>query len=278
MREHLQSAVEELQASNEELMSLNEEHQSANEEFQSANEELQSTNEELETSREELQSVNEELVTVNAELQAKIEQLVVMQNDLKNLMENTKIGMIFLDDRLAIKRFTAQATRVFRLVESDVGRPLADIKSNSIGGEDLVDGARAVLDSLVPREIEMMTTDGDWLLARTMPYRTVDNVIEGVVLTFTDITKLKMIEESLTAAREYAESIVDTVRSPLSCWTPVSGSYRPAGPSTAPSTTLPMKRSAAPCMTWAAASGTFRGSGICSRRYFPATRNSRITP
>ena len=125
-RENLQATIEEQQASNEEL-------KSTNEELQSTNEELQSTNEELETSKEELQSVNEELVTVNAELQAKIEQLAGMQNDMKNLLDNINIGTIFLDQHLAIKRFTREAAQVYRLVATDVGRPLADIKSNIEG-------------------------------------------------------------------------------------------------------------------------------------------------
>ena len=116
-KENLQASIEELQAANEEL-------KSTNEELQSTNEELQSTNEELETSKEELQSVNEELVTVNSELQAKIEQLAGMQNDMKNLLDNTNIGTIFLDENLAIKRFTREATALFRLVPTDVPSPV----------------------------------------------------------------------------------------------------------------------------------------------------------
>ena len=207
MKENLQATIEELQASNEEI-------KSTNEELQSTNEELQSTNEELETSQEELQSVNEELVTVNAELQAKIEQVTEIQDDLKNLLDNTSIGTIFLDKHLAIKRVTREAAKVFRLVASDAGRPLSDIKSN-IEGEDLVDDARDVLDSLAPREKEVRTSDGKWYLARILPYQSLDNVIEGVVLTFTDITERRRAEESGRVAREYAESIVDTIREPL---------------------------------------------------------------
>ncbi len=149
-RENLQASIEELQASNEEL-------KATNEELQSTNEELQSTNEELETSKEELQSINEELVTVNSELQAKIEQLAGMQNDMKNLLDNTNIATIFLDHNLAIKRFTREATALYRLAPTDVRRPLADLKSN-IEGEDLVTDAQTVLESLVPREKEVQTT------------------------------------------------------------------------------------------------------------------------
>ena len=206
-KENLHATIEEQQASNEEL-------KSANEEMQSTNEELQSTNEELETSKEELQSVNEELVTVNAELQNKIEQLAGMQNDMKNLLDNVNVGTIFLNDTLGIKRFTREAVRVFRLVASDVGRPLGDIKSN-IRDDDLLADAQTVLDSLVPREREVCTSGGEWYLARTQPYRTLDNVIDGVVLTFTDITQRVLAESNMKEARELSESIVNTVREPL---------------------------------------------------------------
>ncbi len=206
-KENLHATIEEQQASNEEL-------KSTNEEMQSTNEELQSTNEELETSKEELQSVNEELVTVNAELQNKIEQLAGMQNDMKNLLDNINVGTIFLNDALNIKRFTREAIRVYRLVASDVGRPLGDIKSNIVG-DDLLTDAQAVLDSLVPREREMRTVSGDWYLTRIQPYRTLDNVIDGVVLTFTDISKRMQAEAAIQEARDYAESIVNTVREPL---------------------------------------------------------------
>ena len=206
-KENLHATIEEQQASNEEL-------KSTNEEMQSTNEELQSTNEELETSKEELQSVNEELVTVNAELQDKIEQLADMQNDMKNLLDNINVGTIFLNDTLSIRRFTREAVQAYRLVVSDVGRPLADIKSN-IQNDDLLADAQAVLDTLVPREREVRTVGGAWYLARIQPYRTLDNVIDGVVLTFTDITKRMLAESAIKDARELAESIVNTVREPL---------------------------------------------------------------
>jgi two-component system CheB/CheR fusion protein len=207
LKESYQASIEEQQASNEEL-------KSANEEMQSTNEELQSTNEELETSKEELQSVNEELITVNAELQAKIEQLAGMQNDMKNLLDNTHIGTVFLDEKLLIRRFTREAAKLYRLVPSDVGRPLCDIKSNLVG-EDLLAKAQSVLESLVPNEREVRTADGAWYLARIQPYRTLDNVIEGVVLTFTDISKRIEAEAAVQLARELAENIVDTIREPL---------------------------------------------------------------
>jgi two-component system CheB/CheR fusion protein len=206
-KENLQATIEEQQASNEEL-------KSTNEELQSTNEELQSTNEELETSKEELQSLNEELVTVNSELQAKIEQLAGMQNDMKNLLDNINIGTIFLDQNLAIRRFTREAARVYRLVSTDVGRPLADIKSD-LAGEDLLTDVRAVLDTLSSCEREVRTRNGAWYLARIQPYRTLDNVIDGVVLTFSDISKRVEAESAVQAQREMAEGIVDTMREPL---------------------------------------------------------------
>ena len=204
-RENLQATIEEQQASNEEL-------KSTNEELQSTNEELQSTNEELETSKEELQSLNEELITVNGELQAKIEQLAETQNDMKNLLENTNIGTIFLDQQLTIRRFTREAARVYRLVATDVGRPLADIKSVIEGDDPLFGQAQSVLDSLAPCERQIRTVGGASFLARIQPYRTLDNVIDGVVLTFTDISQRVGAEEAVAAARALAEGIVDTVR------------------------------------------------------------------
>jgi two-component system CheB/CheR fusion protein len=206
-KENQQATIEEQQASNEEL-------KSTNEELQSTNEELQSTNEELETSKEELQSLNEELITVNSELQAKIEQLAGMQNDMKNLLDNINIGTVFLDQNLLIRRYTREAAKVYRLVASDVGRALADIKSDLVG-EDLVSEAQAVLDSLTPCEREVRTLAGAWYLARIQPYRTLDNVIEGVVLTFADIGLRVAAEAAVQAARELAEGIVDSVREPL---------------------------------------------------------------
>jgi two-component system CheB/CheR fusion protein len=206
-RENLQATIEEMQAANEEL-------KSTNEEMQSTNEELQSTNEELETSKEELQSLNEELVTVNSEYQSKIEQLISLQNDLKNLLDTMNIATIFLDSNLSIRRFAREATKVYRLVASDVGRPLADIKS-SIAGDYMVADALEVLDSLVPQEKEVQTSGGDWYHVRIVPYRTLDNVIDGVVLTFSEITALKRTEMAAMEARDYAESIIDTVREPL---------------------------------------------------------------
>jgi len=206
-RESLQATIEEQQASHEEL-------QSTNEELQSTNEEVQSSNEELETAKEELQSVNEELSTVNAELQAKVEQLSGMQDDMRNLLDAIDIGTIFLDERLRIKRFTREAVRIYRLAAADVGRPLADIKSN-LPDQDLLAEAQAVLDTLVPVEREVRGADDAWFLARLLPYRTRDDAIRGVVLTFTDVSKRVAAEASARLERELAERVVATVREPL---------------------------------------------------------------
>lgn len=205
-KENLQATIEEQYASNEEL-------KCTNEEMQSTNEELQSTNEELETSKEELQSINEELVTVNSELQAKIVQLADTQNDMKNLLDNIHIGTIFLDQNMIIRRFTRDATQIYRLVASDVGRALGDIKPE-LEGEDLLDTAHAVLNNLVPIEREVKTMSGQWYLARIQPYRTLENMIDGVVLTFTNITE-RTRALAIQEAKLLAEGIVNTVREPL---------------------------------------------------------------
>jgi two-component system CheB/CheR fusion protein len=210
-KENLQATIEEQQATNEEL-------KSTNEELQSTNEELQSSNEELETSKEELQSLNEETITVNAELSAKIEQLHGVQNDLKNLLDNVSTGTLFLDHRLLIRRYTRGALQAYPLVASDVGRALGDLKSN-LEGEDLLTDLQAVLDTLIPRERELRSSDGAWYLARMQPYRTLDNVIEGVVLTFSDISEIRAAAQirlnAVQLARELAENIVNTVVEPL---------------------------------------------------------------
>jgi two-component system, chemotaxis family, CheB/CheR fusion protein len=205
-KDSLKALLEEQQASNEEL-------KSTNEEMQSTNEELQSTNEELETSKEELQSVNEELVTVNSELQIKIEQMAGMQDDMKNLLDNIHIGTIFLDRKLTIRRYTRDATKAYRLMANDVGRPLADIRCE-LEGADLLADAQVVLDSLVPVEREVSAAGGRWYLARIQPYRTVDNVIDGVVLTFADVTE-RVLALAVRKARDLAEAIVDAVHDPL---------------------------------------------------------------
>ncbi len=200
--EYLQTTLEEMETSGEELKSTNEEMQSVNEELQSSNEELQSSNEELETSKEELQSVNEELATVNAELQTKVTDLSRTNNDMNNLMAGTGVGTVFVDHQLLIQRFTPAATQAINLIIGDVGRPVGHIATNLEGYESLTEDARAVLDSLIPREVEVKTKKGVWYLMRIMPYRTLENVIEGAVIIFVDITARKLAEEARYRSEE----------------------------------------------------------------------------
>ncbi len=195
LKKELQAKEEYLKTAHEELETSNEELKSSNEEMQSVNEELQSTNEELETSKEELQSVNEELATVNSELQNKVGDLTRSNNDMKNLLAGTGVGTIFLDLQLRILRFTPAATRIINLIHSDVGRPITHIVSNLVGYDRLIADVQAVLDSLIPKEIEVQLQAGEWFMLRILPYRTVDNVIEGAVITFVDITEIKRTEE-----------------------------------------------------------------------------------
>jgi two-component system, chemotaxis family, CheB/CheR fusion protein len=200
-----------LQVTNEALETSNEELKSSNEEMQSMNEELQSTNEELETSKEELQSVNEELATVNSELQIKVADLSRSNNDMNNLLAGTGIGTVFVDHRLRILRFTPSATRMINLIQSDVGRPVSHIVSNLVGYDSLIADTQAVLDTLVPRETEVQTAEGKWYAMRIQVYRTLENVIEGAVITFVEITEMKRAEaalqESETLFRQLAGSL-----------------------------------------------------------------------
>ena len=205
-KEHLQSSIEELETSNEELKSLNEE-------LQSSNEELQSTNEELETSREELQSVNEELITVNAELQTKIDELSHANNDIVNLLSGTQIATIFLDNGLRIKRFTPALADIVNIIQTDISRPLADIATR-LDYPDLVRDAEETARTLAVKEKAVRHQNGRWYLARILPYRTVENVSDGAVVTFIDITEQKRAQ-ALEDALAYTEGIVDTVRQPL---------------------------------------------------------------
>jgi two-component system CheB/CheR fusion protein len=203
----LQQTIEEQQTSNEEL-------KSTNEELQSTNEELQSTNEELETAKEEMQSLNEELVTVNSELQGKLDALADANDDLQNLLNSTEVATIFLDNELRIKRFTLEAKRVSCLIAVDVGRPLSDIVSK-LTYDRLSEDAQDVLQTLVVKEREVQAADGSWFFMRILPYRTAKNTIDGLVLTFQDITKLRNAELVVQAARGVAASIVETIREPL---------------------------------------------------------------
>ena len=197
LKEELRSKEEYLQSTNEELETSNEELKSSNEEMQSVNEELQSTNEELETSKEELQSVNEELATVNAELQTKVADLSHAINDMNNLLAGTGIGTVFVDHQLRILRFTPAVTKIINLIQSDIGRPVSHIVDNLVGYGSLVADVKTVLDTLIPKDVEVQTRDGKWYALHIQTYRTLENVIEGAVITFTDITKTKEMEQAL---------------------------------------------------------------------------------
>ena len=203
----LEYAQQRLQRTNTDLQMSNEEFKSSNEELQSMNEELQSTNEELETTKEELQSLNEELVTLNAQLQNKLEEAANANDDLKNLANSTEVATIYLDDALRIRRFTPGASRVSKVIASDIGRPFGDIAS-TLRYNHVLDDARTVQRTLIFKEQEVQAEDGHWYLLRIVPYRTSKNLIDGVVLTYLDITAYK-------EATGRAESIVDRVPIPL---------------------------------------------------------------
>ncbi|WP_027390606.1 chemotaxis protein CheB [Chrysiogenes arsenatis] len=193
--EYIRSANEEMDASKEEL-------KSANEELQSINEEMQSTNEELETSKEELQSVNEELATINAELQTKVVDLSRVNDDMNNLLAGTGIGTVFVDFQLRILRFTPSATQIVNLILSDIGRSIAHFASNLIGYNSFMADIQTVLSTLIPKEVEVQTADGVSYMMRILPYRTVDNVIEGAVITFVNITEIVQTRERLKTAND----------------------------------------------------------------------------
>ncbi|MBI5071083.1 MAG: PAS domain-containing protein [Deltaproteobacteria bacterium] len=201
LEKDLRRAAEELQTNREEMRASHEELRSANEELQSTNEELQSTNEELTTSKEELQSMNEELQTVNAELQAKLDELSRANSDMKNLLNATDIATVFLDRDLRIRRFTAQATRLVKLLPGDVGRPITDLSSELLYA-DLAADVEEVLQTLVFRARQLATADGRWFTVRVLPYRTLENVIDGVVITMVDVTEAKTLEAALRRSRD----------------------------------------------------------------------------
>ncbi|MBE9184788.1 PAS domain-containing protein [Microcoleus sp. LEGE 07076] len=188
-KEQLRGTIEEIETSNEEL-------KSANEELLSMNEEMQSSNEELQTSKEEMQSINEELETVNAELRNKVEELDAANSDVQNLFDSTQIATIFLDSTLRIKRFTPDATRLFHLIETDVGRPITDISLSLEAGVSIAADVPEVLRTLIPieREVQSIEQSTAYKL-RILPYRTLDNVIDGVVLTFVDVTTLRQARD-----------------------------------------------------------------------------------
>ena len=202
-----QQARLEAQSIREEMQTSQEELRSTNEEQQSTNEELQSTNEELTTSKEEMQSLNEELQTVNSELQAKVDELSRANNDMKNLLNSTDIATLFLDNDLKVRRFTTQATKIIKLIPGDVGRPITDLASELLY-QELPDDAHEVLRKLGFSEKSVNARDGRWFTVRIMPYRTLDDRIDGVVITFADITVAKTLEAQLREKHAILERYV----------------------------------------------------------------------
>ena len=201
----LQHSREEVQSIREEMQTSQEELRSANEEMQSTNEELQSTNEELTTSKEEMQSMNEELQTVNNELTAKVDALSRASDDMKDLLNSTEIATLFLDDQLKVRRFTPQTINLFNLIPGDTGRPITDLV-NELDYPELANDSREVLNSLIACERQVSTRDGRWLSVRIMPYRTQDNHINGVVITFVDINDSKALEATMSEALSVLQS------------------------------------------------------------------------
>jgi len=202
LREELVAKNEYIQAIREQLETSTEELKSSNEEMQSVNEELQSTNEELETSKEELQSVNVEISSVNNELQTNMASLTQANDDMNNMLGGTGIGTVFVNHNLRILRYTPTSTRMINLIPSDVGRPVGHTVTNLVGYDSLVADIQAVLDTLIPKNVEVQTTDGGWFSLRIQPYRTKDNVIEGAVITFMDISEIMKDREALRKANE----------------------------------------------------------------------------
>lgn len=211
-RETLQATIEELEATNEEM-------KSANEELQSNNEELQSTNEELDTSREELQSLNEELNTVNAELQDKNELLGKANDDLNNFINRTDIAIILLDDELRVRSYTTATTDVFNIRNVDVGRPLDEISSR-LAYDRMVDDAQEVLRTLQPKEVEVQRKDGRWYNVRISSYRTAQNVVSGLVMSFLDINEQKKAAGLLRETRDYLDNLFNFASVPIVVWNP----------------------------------------------------------
>lgn len=219
-RENLQTTIEELETSNEEL-------KSTNEELQSTNEELQSTNEEMETSKEELQSLNEESTTVNSELQARISELMAANDDIKNLLDATNIATIFLDIDLNIRRFTPRTTDFFYLTLKDVGRSISHF-ATTLKGVDLQDIATKVLLDLGQYELDVEDNTGKRYRMRARPYRTINNVIDGVVVTFENITEYITVVQALTETEEKWRGVVENV--PLAIFVVVTGGYSYVNP------------------------------------------------
>jgi PAS domain S-box-containing protein len=211
LEEELSRVKSQLRAANEHHEIQAEELKASNEELQAINEELRSATEELETSKEELQSVNEELITVNQELKIKIEELSVSNNDFKNLINSSDIGTIFLDRAFRVKLFTPAAREVFNLIAADIGRPLSDIRSRIAADLDLIPDVESVLDKLRVVEREVQTGDGRTFLMQISPYRTAEDRINGVVISFVNITRRKQAEDDLRHSHEQTSEILESI-------------------------------------------------------------------
>ena len=214
LEEELRTTRAELHSTIEQLESANEEMTAANEEATSINEELQSTNEELETSKEELQSFNEELYTVNNQLQHKIQELEDTSNDLANLLAGTEMATVFLDSEMRLKWFSPTTRQLLDLLDSDIGRPISHF-ARKFADDNLLRDAQMVLSQLTRIDAEIRSDEGKWFLRRILPYRTRDNRIAGLVVSFTDITESRRAADAINEARIYAEGIVATARQPL---------------------------------------------------------------
>ena len=212
LRKELKAKEDYLQATQEELETTGEELKSSNEEMQSVNEELQSTNEELETSKEELQSINEELATVNSELQTKVTDLSSANNDMNNLLAGTGIATVFVGPGMHILRFTPTARSIINLIQSDIGRPVSHIVTKLVGYDRLALDIQSVLDTLVPVEINVRTEEERCYTMRIQPYRTVENVVAGAVVTFVDITEMKRTWESLQVSETRYRKLFEAVK------------------------------------------------------------------
>jgi two-component system CheB/CheR fusion protein len=214
LRDELQQSRQALQSATQALQAKSEELSSSMEEISSANEEVQTTNEELRTSKEELESMNEELNTLNSQLTSQNLELTHANNTLYNFLQSTEIGVIFLDQNLAIREYTQAATAIFSLRKNDIGRPLAEITSQLVY-DALIEDAAQVLDTLVTSEREVATQNWRWYKAEIRPYRTMNNAIDGLVLTFTDVTLQKQAQQEAERTTDYMRQVVDTVENSL---------------------------------------------------------------
>ncbi len=211
MEIELQRSHEDMQSTREEMQTAQEELKSTNEELQSTNEELQSTNEELTTSKEEMQSLNEELQTVNIELQSKVSDFIRANDDMKNLLNSTEVATLFLDREMNIRRFTDHMTKIIKLRNTDIGRPFTDLVSD-LQYPEIGSHVMQVIKTLVPTETPIPTTDGRWYNVRIMPYRTIDDHIDGLVITFTDITLAKVAEKALSISETRYRRIFESAK------------------------------------------------------------------